>query len=214
MKMIKLGTWVSAVIVAALIANPGKPADEKEMLAESGAMEIMLLRQKSVQEELKLTDVHGKKIHEFASEQWKKAREIHKLPQDQQDPKYDELTKENEKFLGTLLSADQRKRLDQIGMQVGGLLWAGRPDAAAALKLTSDQKNKLKELHKEAHKEAMAILNETKDDSTKEMELKKLHETNHKRLFSLLTPDQQQTWKSLAGPEFKGEFHFHAPKQE
>jgi len=212
--MIKLGTWVSSVVVIALIANPGKPADEKEMIAESGAMEIMLLRQKSVQEDLKLTDVHGKKIHEFATEQFKKAREIHKMPEDQHDAKYNELTKENEKFLSSLLSPDQRKRLDQIGMQVGGLLIAARPDVASAVKLTSEQKDKLKELHKEARREAMAILNESKDDSAKEAELKKIHETNHKRLFSLLTPDQQETWKTLAGPEFKGELHFPAAKKE
>jgi Spy/CpxP family protein refolding chaperone len=199
---------VSAVVVVALLVNPGKPADEKEMIAESGAMEIMLLRQKSVQEELKLTDVHGKKIHEFASEQFKKAREIHKLPEDQQDAKYNDLTKENEKFLSSLLSPDQRSRLDQVAMQVGGLMIAARPDIASALKLTSDQKAKLKELHKEARKEAMAILSDGKDEGTKEAELKKLHETNHKRLFSILTPEQQETWKTLAGREFKGEFHF------
>lgn len=211
--MIRLGLW--AVAVLALIANPGLPADEKEkeMIAESGAMEIMLLRQKSVQQELKITDVNGKKIHDFASEQWKKAREIHKLPADQQTPKYDELTRENEKFLGNLLTPDQRKRLDQISLQVGGLLMAERPDISAALKLTSDQKTKLKELHKEAHKEALAILNDTKDEATKEAEIKKLHETNNKRLMDLLTPEQKQTLKTLSGPEFKGEFHFNSPKQ-
>jgi DNA-binding TFAR19-related protein (PDSD5 family) len=209
--MIRLGTWASMVIVA-FIASPGKPADEKELIAETGAMEIMLLRQKSVQEELKLTDVHGKKIHEFASEQWKKAKEIHKLPADQQDTKYEALSHENEKFLSSLLTPDQRKRLDQIGLQVAGLLSAGRPEVATALKLTAEQKNKLQELHKEARKEFMAIHNETKDERTKEAELKKLHEINHKRLTELLTPEQQQIWKALAGPEFKGELHYQESK--
>jgi Spy/CpxP family protein refolding chaperone len=212
--MIKFGTWVTAVVAVALVTAPAHPADDNELIAESGALEIVLLRQHDVQKDLKLTDVHGKKIHEFASEQWKKAREIHKLPANEQDAKYDVLTKENDKFLSDLLTPEQRKRLDQIGMQVAGLLWAGRPDTASALKLTSEQKKKLEELHKEAHKEAKAILKEAKDDDTKHEELKKLHETNRKRLLSLLTPEQQESWKTLAGTEFKGELHFSAPKKD
>jgi Spy/CpxP family protein refolding chaperone len=212
--MMKFGTWALAVASVTLATNTGRPADDSEMIAESGAMEIVLLRQPSVQKELKLTDVHGKKIHEFASEQWKKAREIHKLPANEQDAKYDMLTKENEKFLSDTLTPEQRKRLDQIGLQVAGLLLAGRPDVASALKLTSDQKKKLEELHKEGHKEAVAILKDTKDDSTKQEEFKKLHEMHRKQLLSLLTPEQQETWKTMAGPEFKGELHFFAPKKE
>jgi hypothetical protein len=212
--MIKLGTWTAAIVVCAFLAAPARSADESEMIAESGAMEIVLLRQPSVQHELKLTDVHGKKIQEFASEQWKKAKEIHKLPMNEQDAKYDVLTQENEKFLSTLLSPEQKKRLDQIGMQVAGLLWAGRPDVASALKLTADQKKQLEQLHKEAHKQAMAIMKEAKEDNAKQAEMKKLHDTDRQALLALLTPEQQQTWKTMAGPEFKGELNFHTMKKE
>jgi Spy/CpxP family protein refolding chaperone len=212
--MIKFGTWVTAMAAVALVTAPAHPADDNELIAEAGAMEIVLLRQPAVQKELKLTDVHGKKIHEFATEQWKKAREIHKLPANEQDAKYDELTKENDKFLSSLLAPEQRKRLDQIGMQVSGLLWAGRSDMASALKLTSDQKKKLQDLHKEAHKEAVAILKDMKDDAAKHEEFKKLHESNRQRLLGLLTPEQQETWKTLSGPEFKGELHYSSPKKD
>lgn len=212
--MIKFGTWVSAIAAVALVTAPAHPADDSELVAQSGAMEIVLLRQPSVQKELKLTDVHGKKIQEFASQQWKKAQEIHKLPANEQDAKYDMLTKENEKFMSDLLTPEQRKRLDQIGMQVAGLLWAGRPDTASALKLTPEQKKRLDEFHKEAHKEAVAILKDMKDDATKQDQLKRLHEASKRRLLSLLTPEQQETWKTLAGPEFKGELHYFPPKKD
>jgi Spy/CpxP family protein refolding chaperone len=212
--MIKFGTWVSAVVAATVLAASGRAADDEELIAESGAMEIVLLRQHSVQHDLKLTDVHGKKIHSFATEKWKKAREIHKLPAAEQDAKYNELTKENEKFLSSLLTADQRTRLDQIALQVAGLLTAGRPDIASKLKLTSDQKKKLEALHKEAHKEAKAILKEATDANTKHEELKKLHETNKTHLIGLLTSEQKAIWKTLIGPEFKGELHFSAAKKD
>jgi hypothetical protein len=168
-----------------------------------------------VQKELNLNDVHGKKIHEFASQQWKKAMEIHKLPAAEQDAKYEALTRENEKFLADILSSEQKKRLDQIGMQVAGLLWAGRPDVSSALKLTSDQRKKLQEVHKDAHKDAVHIMKDTtKDENARQAELKALHETNKKRLMELLTPDQKEIWKSLTGPEFKGELHFSQPRKD
>jgi hypothetical protein len=210
--MIKSAKWASTLVAAIVWVTPARPADESEMIAESGAIEIMLLRQHSVQKELNLTDVHGKKIHEFASQQWKKAQEIHKMPQPEQDAKYDALTRENEKFLSDLLTPDQKKRLDQIGMQVAGLLWAGRPDVSSALKFTSDQRKKLDALHKEARKEAVNIIKDTKDDAEKQAEFKKLHEDNKKRLMGLLTPEQKDSWKAMTGPEFKGELKFIKPK--
>jgi len=206
--MIKFGTWVLAVVAFTVWTGPARSADDEELIAESGAMEIVLLRQKSVREELKLTDVHGKTIHEFATGQWKKAKEIHKLPAAEQDAKYAVLTKENEKFLSDLLKPEQRKRLDQIALQMNGLLQAGKPDVASALGLTSDQKKKLEELHKMAHKDAKAILKEATDTDTKHAELMKLHETNKMRLIGLLTSDQKKKWAELVGPEFKGELHF------
>jgi hypothetical protein len=183
------------------------------MIAESGAMEILLLRQPAVQKELKIADADTKKVHEFASGQWKKAREIHKLPAKDQDAKYDELTRENNTFLSGLLNARQRTRLDQIAMQVAGLLWAGRPEVAAALKLTDEQKKALHELHKQAHKEMQAIHSETKPLDAKHEELKKLHETNSKRLLDLLTAEQKAKWTELAGAPFTGELHLAAEKK-
>jgi hypothetical protein len=211
--MIKFATWASTIVAVIVWITPARSADEQEMIAQSGAMEIVLLRQHSVQKELNVTDLHGKKIHEFASQQWKKAQEIHKLPPNEQDAKYTALAQENEKFLSEILNPEQKKRLDQIGMQVAGLLWAGRPDVASALKLTSDQKKKLEELHKEAHKDAIHIIKESKDENFKHEELKKLHEVDKKRLMELLTPEQRETWKTLAGPEFKGELNFAPPKK-
>jgi hypothetical protein len=152
--MRKFATWAAAFGALTIWVSTARAADESEMVAESGAMEIVLLRQHSVQKELNISDLHGKKIHEFASQQWKKAQEIHKMPTNEQDAKYDALTRENEKFLSEILAPEQKKRLDQIGMQVAGLLWVGRPDVSSVLKLTSDQRKKIQELHKEARKDA------------------------------------------------------------
>jgi Spy/CpxP family protein refolding chaperone len=212
--MVKFGMFLSAAFALAAFASPARPADESEMIAESGAMEIVLLRHQEVQKELKLTDVNTKKIDDFASQQWKKAKEIHQLPEEQQHSKWDTLSKENEKFLSEVLTPAQKKRLDQIGMQKAGLLWAGRPDMASALKLTSDQKKKIEEFQKGARKQATTIVKESKDNPTKTEEMKKLHETTRKELLSVLTPEQQEAWKGLAGPEFMAELHFLPPTKQ
>jgi hypothetical protein len=47
-----------------------------------------------------------------------------------------------------------------------------------------------------------------KEESVKHDDFKKLHEKNKMRVMDLLTPEQKEMWKTLAGPEFKGELHF------
>ena len=48
----------------------------EHMVPESGAIRLMLLRQKSVREELKLSEDQTNKIRDFSGEQWKKAKAL------------------------------------------------------------------------------------------------------------------------------------------
>ena len=68
------------------------------------------------------------------------------------------MTKEDEKFLDEVLTPAQHKRLDQITLQVAGLLWIRRPDVAAKLKLTDEQKKKAALYQEEARKEMEELL--------------------------------------------------------
>src|SRR5579871_6409932 len=82
-------------------------------VAEEGAVELVLLRQQSVQKELKLSEAEVEKIHKFAAEQWEKAQKISKQSEPEQDKEFDKLAKENEKFVEKTLTKAQQKRLQE-----------------------------------------------------------------------------------------------------
>jgi hypothetical protein len=214
--MRKFRMWVLALAAAGLWTTPARPADkdkDEEALPGVGAVEIMLLRQHSVREDMKIGDKEATRINDFASRQWKKAQELDKLSGKEQDEKFDALAKENEKFLDEILKPEQRKRLNQITMQLAGLLYVTKPEIAAELKLTDDQKKKAHELQQEAHKEAQAILRSNKDREVKKEQLEEMRMANRKRLMGLLTDDQKAKWKAMAGEPFKGELNFSPPKE-
>lgn len=200
---------LGSMMAVALWAAPALCAEEThQLIASEDTVEIVLLRQKSVQHELKVSPEEAKKIHAFASHQWQKAQELAKASKEEREKKFDVMAQENEKFLNDCLRPEQRKRLQQIAMQRAGLLWIARSDVAAELGLSAEQKQKVKELHKEAHKEAMAILGSDKDKVVKKEQLHEMRMKDRKRLMSILTPDQKAKWKGMIGDEFKGDLEF------
>ena len=171
----------------------------------------MLLRHKAVRDDLKLTHREARRIHEFTEEQWKKAQQVEELPDaKERDRKYEEMTKEDEKFLDEILTPAQHKRLDQITLQVAGLLWIKRPDIAAELKLTDEQKKRAVKYQEEARKEMEELLHST-TRRDRHAELRKLHEASKKRLLELLTDEQEAKFHEMIGEPFRGELRFDEP---
>ena len=188
----------------------GLPAVAAEKLVpEEGAVEVMLLRQKSVRKELKLTDDEAKKIDEFTEKQWTKAREIAKLSEEERDKKFADMTKENERFIDETLTKQQRERLNQITLQLAGLLWVKRAHVASELGLTEEQKQLAPRLQKEARTEVEEALQATSAEERKE-KMRELRETSRKRLMSLLTEKQKAKWREMTGAPFQGEIEFQA----
>jgi Spy/CpxP family protein refolding chaperone len=202
---------LAVLVVCVAIARPAET--DEQLIAREDAVEVMLLRQKSVQDDLKLTPVQGKKIHEFANSQWKKVRAMKDLSKDERDRRFEGMAKENERFIKDNLNEQQRKRLHQIAMHVAGLLWVLRSDVAQSLNLTDEQKSKLREAHREAHKEAMETLRSAGDTGVKEEKFHELRGKNRKQLMSVLNDEQKAKWREMAGPPFRGELHF-GPRAE
>jgi hypothetical protein len=220
--MHKYRKWILAVAAVGVWSAPAWPADksvppkedegkQQEMVPHRGAVRLMLLRQKSVQDDLKINSDTARKIHDFASEEWKKAQAIHALPANQQEAKYEELTKENNHFIQGNLTEEQRKRLNQIGMQLAGLLWVTHPEVAKELHLTEQQKARAEEQLRLAHHEMQEILRSSKDD-VPEDKVKEERRINRKRLMDILTDEQKTKWKEMCGAKFTGELRFERPK--
>jgi Spy/CpxP family protein refolding chaperone len=202
---------LAVLVVCTALARPAE--DDEAIIAREDAIEVMLLRQKSVQEDLKLSPEHGQKIHEFADSQWKKVRAMKELSKEERDRRFEAMAKDNERFLKDTLSEPQRKRLNQIAMHVAGLLWIMRSDIAKELNLTEEQKRKIHELHREAHKEAQEAIRSAGGPEVKEEKFHEMRTANRKRLMSVLTDEQKAKWKEMAGPPFRGELHF-GPRAE
>jgi hypothetical protein len=182
-----------------------------KLVPEEGAIQLVLLRHKAVRDDLKLTHREARKIHAFTEAQWKKALALEELPDPKErDQKYAEMTKEDEKFLAETLTPEQDTRLDQITLQVAGLLWIKQPEVVAALKLTDEQKKKASVYLEEAKKE-MAELLHSPVRRDRHAEMKKHHEASKKRLLELLTDEQEAKYQELIGPPFKGELRFDEP---
>jgi len=62
--------------------------DTQKMIAHEEVIELLLLRQKSVQEDLKIDAEKSKKIREFCHKQHEAAEEVHKLPEAEQKGKW------------------------------------------------------------------------------------------------------------------------------
>ncbi len=135
-----------ALTILALWAAPARAAEK--LVAEEGAVEIVLLRQQSIQKELRLSADEVEKIHKYAAQQWEKAQKVHELTGDERDKKFMEMSKENERFVEKTLTKDQLKRMHEITLQMVPILCLTRPHVASKLNLTEEQKTKIQQLQK------------------------------------------------------------------
>src|SRR5262249_20228029 len=142
-------------LVLVLAVPTGRAAAEEKtapIAPETTTCQLLLLRQKSVQKELKLTDDDVKKIMDFTNKENGEYEKALKLSENERTAKFNELEAANKKFLEDNLSAEQRKRLEQITLQVTGVYQLGRPEVVKALNLTDEQQNKFEDLQKETRK--------------------------------------------------------------
>jgi hypothetical protein len=204
-------TFCTLGLLLAVVAG-SMAADEPAPIApDTTTSQLILLRQKSVQMELKLTEADVKKIMEFTNKESGEFGKALKLSEAEREAKFKELEKANRKFLQDTLTAAQHKRLEQITLQVTGVRQLTRPEVAKTLGLTAEQQGKFKELAQEARKELGAIY-ELKDRATKNERLAKLRETTNKKIEAVLTAEQKTKALELVGEWFKGEIVFEEPE--
>jgi hypothetical protein len=197
--------WALVLVVPALWVATARPADP--LIPERTTIELHLLRQKSVQQELKVSPELARKVTEFTHKQRDAFSEALKLGEEQQKSKLMELAKENKQFLDENLMPAQHKRLFQITLQVTGLHELNRPEVADALKLTEAQQQKFKELQNEHRKDLLAIFQAKERDSRNE-KLAKLRADTRDKIHTILTDEQKAKVRELVGEPFRGEIQF------
>lgn len=198
---------VTLVAVTLAVAAPQAWAQARGERGRGGGFGpglIAIANQKSVQEELKVTEEQAKTITALAEKQREAMRGFGRdaSPEDRQ--KMREQATANEKALEEALQPEQFKRLKQITLQQQGLMAAERPDIAESLQLTSEQKTKIREIGKETADK----MRELRDSGNREEAMSKMTElrkANQEKLMALLTDEQKSKWKELTGEPFAGE---------
>jgi hypothetical protein len=179
----------------------------KQIAPEGTTVQLLLLRQKSVQQELKLGPELAKKIDDFTNKESEAYRKVIALNTEERQREFAHLEQANKKFLEDTLTAEQRKRFEQITFQVAALEQLTRPDVAQVLNLTAAQKQKFQVMQKEAHKELEDLIN-ARDREGRNEELARLRERVDNKIDALLTDEQKAKTTELEGEPFTGELLF------
>jgi Spy/CpxP family protein refolding chaperone len=196
-------------LVAAVVAMTAGPALAQQRQRQRpgggfggfGGGVLYLLGQKSVQEELKLSEEQTKKVTELAEKQRANRGDFQGLSREEIQKKMAERSKEQNDALAKILDAKQLKRARQISLQQQGARAVMGEEVAKALKITDEQKTKIREIQTKAAEE-MRGLRGQEDARTKIQEITK---TTNEKVLGLLTAEQKKTLKEMQGEPFKGE---------
>ncbi len=202
-----LGKLVVAFGALALLATPAWAQGGRGFGMGMGGG-AAILRAPNVQKDLKLSDEQVGKVQDVLSEVNQKHQDdraaLRDLSQEERPAKMAELNKTISSEVKKALSFNdtQSKRFDQIALQASGLLAFADPAVASKLKLTSDQKSKIREIQESSRGQLQGF--NFKDASEQERaDFQKKMATNQKenwnKALAVLTSEQKSDWKELTG---------------
>jgi Spy/CpxP family protein refolding chaperone len=180
-----------------------------------------LLNNKSVQQEVKMTDEQVKKVADLVKE----TREKHKddlesakgLEGQERFQKMGEINKaineELTKSLGDVLQPEQVKRVKQIAVQTQGVRAFSDETVQKELKLTDDQKDKIKTINDDMRQEMQSIFSGGGDREENRKKMQTLQKETMEKVSAVLTDDQKKTWKEMTGEPFEVKFEFQGKKK-
>jgi hypothetical protein len=183
-----------------------------------------LISNESVQKELKM----DKDQTEKATEAVKKVRDAHMddfaklrdLPQEERRGKMQEMTTkintETEKAVAEVLKPEQLARLKQIELQRAGFAAYTRPEVETALKLTTEQKEKIKTISDEANKEIRELMPMRGGQGGGQRgaggagrggpnaeKIAGIRKETTEKIVAVLNDEQKTAWKGMTGTPFE-----------
>jgi hypothetical protein len=197
--------WAVVLLVPAIFGATARP--QEPGIPRGATVKLLLLRQKSVQKELKLDADVVTKIMEFTAKQSNAAKKALALGEAERKKAFEKLAKENEKFLTDSLTEAQGKRLEQLKMRFTMLRQLVKAKIIKELELSDEQVQKLKDLRATARK-ALVELIQSKEREGKSEKLAKLHEGIRAKILAILTDDQKKKVREKMGAPFKGKIEF------
>ena len=203
---------VAILCVQALVAQPPEGGPKGRRGGFGGGMMRMgplgLASRPQVQKELKLTEDQIKKVNELEKEMRQKysddVAKLQDLDRSEREPKFEELRKkigdETRKPLAGILKPEQEKRLHQIQRQAEGTQAFMSADVESELKLTPEQKEKIKTINDDTRKEMMELFQGGGRVNFQKMQT--IRKESVENATAVLTDEQKKTWKEMTGEPF------------
>jgi hypothetical protein len=206
--MKKHALWMFALAVTVAAAQPAlaqRGGRGAGFGGGRGGNSLSLLTQKSVQDELKMSEEQIKK----ASEQVEKQREsfagLRDLSREERQAKMQESAKANQALLAEILKEDQLKRFKQISLQQRGGQALADPEVAQALGLSTEQKDRIQAIQEASQGEMRELFQAGGDRQETQKKAEALRASVNEKATAVLTAEQQTKWKEMTGAPFKGE---------
>jgi len=172
----------------------------------------MLLGNKSVQQELKLDDKQVEKVTSVVTDVSAKMREkMQDIPQEERMQKFAEIRREANAEIKTaikdVIKPEQLTRLDQIVNQQAGIQAFSEPNIQEKLKLTDDQKSKVRDITQDTNDRMREMFQAANGDfASVRDKMTTLRKESLDKVLAVLTADQKTTWKVLTGEPFEVKF--------
>lgn len=165
---------------------------------------LSLLGQKSVQDELKMTEDQVKKATELAEKMRGNRQDFQNLSREEIQKKLAERAEASEKAMAEFLKPEQLTRVNQIALQQQGARALASEKVADGVKLSAEQKEKVKGIMEEYNTALRAAFQGGFNDETRK-KMEELRKSTDEKLTGLLSAEQKATWTKLQGEPFKGE---------
>jgi len=200
------GKLVLTVGALGLLASPAWAQQGRGGFGMGGGAGFLMVP--AVQKDLKLSEEQIGKVHDTLRESREKHaddfRAIFEAPREERAAKQSALSKTvNDELKKSLsLSDEQSKRFDQIVLQTRGLQAFADSSVAEKLKLTDDQKSKIRELAEAGGRAGAGAFNKDASKEERAEAAKKAFATRRENLakvHAMLSDDQKKAWKELTG---------------
>lgn len=183
---------------------------------------FLLLEQPSVQQELRTTPQQQQQAQQLFETQRQKLQQLSGLPREQAVQQAAELRSSADKQLQAILTADQFRRLREIGLQKIGPIAIARPDVAEAVQLTPEQTQQIRALEEQLIQAGLQTVQSlrpagggrprlrelrtkmaTLNDSMARIQAMK--KDTEAKIVALLTTEQKARWTQMQGVPFQGQ---------
>lgn len=194
--------------------RPGGGFPGGGMMGRMGGVAALAMNP-SVQDELKLTDEQKTKLKDAADGIGAKMRaRMEKFREMSEEERREALrnmaeegrkmAEEGKKVVEGILQPEQMKRLKQIGWQQANVMAFADAEVQDGLKLTDEQKGKIKSIGEEARQDIEELMRSMRDNPQQGREkMKALQSEIMEKIQEELTADQRKSWKEMLGTPFE-----------